>query len=842
MRAKFRKHQVALLTLLVANAIVFYPVLFMGRVVSPNDVYNNFFPWRSVHAGPVQNTLIHDPPTAYLPLFSLLKSGGETFHWNPYIASGIPGFGSAASAVLSPLIALPVLLAPLVWSYTLILVLKLNLAFFFAYGWLREERLGKAAAAIGAIVAAAAGPIALRWLWQSTNATVFYAALLWVICRWFNSKRVPWSLLPLLGVSYLLSGFPAAIAYGSYLALAYFAYRLIFQRRFSLRTFGGAVLAIVISMAIAAPSLVPFIGLIRRSGYLDLRAEASRQTFFPPWQFRGFVDAEHLGNPALKNWRGDASLALLNNYVEANLYFGVLAIVLALLGLFRRQARHRLFFAILAAAIIAAMFGAPVISRILGGLPGLKYSSLARLTLLLPIPLAYLAAAGVGQSVASLRRFRPAVARAVALLLGVVLASDLAVTAARFHSYLPPDRAAVPSTPTIEFLRGQKGPFRIAPTFDYFWPNASELYRIEDVRSHFSSEKRYRMLLQRIDPTAFSGTTTVIQFNSLKFDFNDPLVSMLGIRYFIEHKAIDIIKWGIFERTKGGSDQRGYLPLRAGGVFERTIVVDELPFWAIELPAAAEGNPPSTARLQVDVRRGEELLTSHAFSAADLRVNNKVYLPLGRNAHAGEVLHLRIAARGMNVGLSRGSAPDGEAPVYFGRVTTPVILERELPDGRLFRNLAEVPRFHTVRHTRRMTDAQFLGDRGIDFHEEAVITDLAAPPQSNSFEPASVDVLHISPARQVVDVVSASDAFLATSEKLTPELRVTIDGEVVRPVEINMLFTGVTVPAGKHRVEFTRRIGRGWWPLAAAAAAIWFAAAMIDLWRVIRRRAVGPPE
>ena len=89
-------------------------------------------------------------------------------------------------------------------------------------------------------------------------------------------------------------------------------------------------------------------------------------------------------------------------------------------------------------------------------------------------------------------------------------------------------RAARP----IAFLQAQPKPFRIAPFFDYLWPNSSELYRLEDVRSHFSSEGSYRRLLERIDPSAALTTSTVINFNSLKFDFDDPLVSMLGVRYF----------------------------------------------------------------------------------------------------------------------------------------------------------------------------------------------------------------------------------------------------------------------------------------------------------------------
>src|SRR5205085_8656556 len=97
--------------------------------------------------------------------------------------------------------------------------------FFFAYLWLREERLGKRGAAIGAILFAASGPIAVRWLWQVTNATPLYPALLWIAVRTARGKRTPaWAVL-LIALSYALSGFPAAMAYGAWVALIYFIIR-----------------------------------------------------------------------------------------------------------------------------------------------------------------------------------------------------------------------------------------------------------------------------------------------------------------------------------------------------------------------------------------------------------------------------------------------------------------------------------------------------------------------------------------------------------------------------------------------------------------------------------------
>jgi hypothetical protein len=90
--------------------------------------------------------------------------------------------------------------------------------------------------------------------------------------------------------------------------------------------------------------------------------------------------------------------------------------------------------------------------------------------------------------------------------------------------------------------------------------------------------------------------------------------------------------------------------------------------------------------------------------------------------------------------------------------------------------------------------------------------------------------------RQVIDVSAPAKTLLASAEKLTPELIVTVDGREVKPLEINMLFAGVPVPPGEHRVVFERRVGRGWWPLAGIAALLAIALVIWDELSEARRR------
>jgi hypothetical protein len=803
-----RKHRVALIALAAYQFAFFFPTLFMHRVVSPNDVFYNFDPWSYVRSVEVQNSLLNDPPTSYFTLMTLLKSDWRAFHWNPFVASGIPGFGSSAAAVLSPFILLPTLTLPLAWVYTGIIFLKLNLAFWFTYLWLREERLGKGAAAVGAILFAASGAMAVRWLWQTTNAAALYPALLWIVRRTVDGKRTPLWIVVLIALSYALAGFPASMAYGAWMAAAYLVSRMVLRVR--LRSLGPTALGTALALLIAAPSLVPFIQFVGRSGYLALRANAALEHAFPLRHLASFISPDRLGNPAYHNWNGDRALGILNNYVEATVYLGVIAIPLVVLAIPNRRARSRWFWFAVMAFILACMFGFRPLMRVVGELPGFKYSPLTRLQIVLPLAVVYLAAAGAGWVA---RRRRVLITSALA----IIAAGDLAVFAGRFYPYLEPSVAVPPSTPTIAFLQAQPTPFRIAPFFITLWPNTAELVRLEDVRSHFSSEGRYRQLLRRIDPSSMPATSTVITFDSRYFNFVDPLVSMLGVRYFIENRDIDIIKWTIFKNTLSGAAEFAILP---GSTMQRDVKIDAQPFYAIELPFDIEQASGENPRLIVTLLRGATAVFTRAFKPADIKVMNKMYVPLPSSARLGETVVLRVQSIGI-----------GGKMFFYGRVKVPVIFDRELPDGRLFLNTAEVPRFHAVSRVRKMSDADFLTARAIDFSREAIVTD-AAGVGGAPLGDAEVKLVNYAEDEQRIEVRARGPAFLASSEKLTPELRVTIDGREVTPVQINMLFAGISVPAGSHQVIFSRRIGRGWWWVAGVAALAAVALSIID---VVRR-------
>jgi len=815
-RLNLRKHSAALIALGVFHLVYFFPVLFMGRVVSPNDVFLNHDPWALYRHIPTQNSLLSDPPTSYYTLMSLVHDEKASFHWNPFIASGVPGWGGWGSAVLSPFVFLPSLAIPLPWVYTAIIFLKLNVAFLFAYLWLREEHLGKRGAAVGALIAAAAGVITVRWLWQSTNASALYPALLWLVRRAFNGKRNPVPLMTLVALAYVLAGFPATVAYGAYVAFAYAIVLAIKTRRLPLREIGAAAMATIIALLIASPSLIPYAQFLRRTGYLEMRENLSADHAFPLTHLELFLFPNALGNNVYKDWVGDPRLKQFNNYYEATVYLGITTLVLLLVGLFSRRARERWFWLGTLLVLLAAIFS---LAPFLGHLPGLKYSWLTRLTIVLPLPAAYLAAAGT--TLVSRRR-------AVVFLIAAATAWDLGLFAGRFTPYLEPEDAGVARTPTIAFLQEEPRPYRIAPMMNYLFPNSSELFRVEDIRSHFSSEGKYRQMMQRIDPSCWTGASTVLQFDSRTFNFDDPLVGMLGVRYVIEHKAIDIIKWSVFGATKPGVVERGGFVLQPGKIAERTITLGAEPFYAIELPVGPEPLTNAAPHLEVTLLKSNAVVYHRNFTPQDCDAVGKIYVPLAPYAHTGDTVVLRLRPMGMRAQML-GAV---DKLFFYGRVTKPLIFDRELADGRIFRNLAEVPRFHPVSRLRSMSDDEMLARHDFDFAQEAVVPAGMTVDDVKASD-AQIAKLEYADAHQQLDVVSSSAWFLASSEKLTPELRITIDGAETKPVPINILFAGVRVPAGRHVVAFDRRLARGWWWVSALGVAALMLSAVATF---VRRR------
>lgn len=831
MRRFVRKHSFALALVAIVLGLVFLPAL-GGRIVSPNDVYLHYDPWASVTEGRAQNPLVHDPPLSYYTLAAMLKRG-DFFHWNPFVGGGIPGVGSVASAMLSPFALLPALLLPLPFFYTGMLVTKVGFSFWMAYLWLREERLGKKGAAVGATVVAAAGPYAVWWLWQGTNATALYPALLYACARLVHGKSNRFWLLAILALAFLLSGFPATIAYGAYLAAAYVTWGLVANLRFPWKEIRKAMFAAAVALLLSLPVLAPFASFLSRTGYLESRADASTSYYFPWGHLRSFVQPYWLGDPVTRSWIGDSALGPMNNFVEATVYVGLLTLPLALLGFVRRRSSMRWFFGLLAVVLVSLMFGSGGIAPAVADLPGLKYSPMVRLRVVLPIAAAFLAASGFAL-VASRRRFAPAASPLgrVPLVVALGIAADLGLFAAWFTPQIPWKLATPPASDTIHFLQSEADSGRVAPTFPYLMPNSAQLVEIEDIRAHWGAERAWRDLLRRIDPGSVD-VTTVATLNSLRMRLDDPLLSMLNVRYLVEPPKIDILRYLIQDRTEW--IVRPVEPLRLGSGDEIEVAVDDRGCQAVAIPYTYRGRAgadPWISATATDATGAP--ISSVRFDADEAsRIEGALHVPL-RAIGAGA--RIRIASNGVWADLARDEA----RAVSWGCVRFPIVHARSFRDGRVFENLDARPRFYPGWDIVHVSRDELLADTTRRIHEvtafhDAIPIDVAR--LANVPHESRDAVIEIGPLRNGTRVVAVSSKvpfLLVSSEKVTPELEVRIDGREARVHTVNTMFAALLVPPGDHEVVFERRIGRGFWPWSAAGLLLFVVGSISD------RRAARP--
>ena len=316
---------------------------------------------------------------------------------------------------------------------------------------------------------------------------------------------------------------------------------------------------------------------------------------------------------------------------------------------------------------------------------------------------------------------------------------------------------------------------------------------------------------------------------------------MLNVRYLIEPPAIDIVRWSIYGATRPAGPDRGALPMNDGETLRRQIDVNTNDFYALELVFDVRRTTGAQPGVVVALVRPEtgRAVYSRNLSIAELR-QPKVYVPIRPFAAQGNSLMLVLQSRGVAANLLRSDAPEGQAPFSYAIVSTPFVLSRELSDGRLFENVDFIERYHAVWRTRKLTVAQFLADRSVDYGTEAVLFEdpsdelrglTNVPPLQRR---AEFTLLQYGGRTDSLRTRSRVPFLLVSSEKHSAELTVEIDGETVRPVLVNGLFAGVPVGPGEHRVRFRRTLGNGFWALSAISLLAFLAIIVAD-W-VIRRR------
>jgi len=420
-----KRSDFAAILFFLALAVVFFaPVLIGNASLVPFDNLYRFPPWSAFvqQNGVAQphNPLLDDlvlENYAWKNFINESIRAGEIPLWNPYILAGQPFLAAGQNAALYPL-GIVFYILPLARAYAIFAVLHYWLAACSMYFLARVLGLRTFAAIISGIIYAFGGFMVVSIVFPMVvSAATWLPAIL--ACAeltlreeerrletgdWRFARGLFFALCAaiLIGVQFLAGH--VEMSYYILLILAFYAAWRILGMNVSLRARkinwrglarAGAVMSgiVVLGFALAAIQILPLYELVRlnfREGsasYSDVAGWAlpSRQilTFFIPDFFgnpthHAYFDIyENIWKPAPQGtifWG-------IKNYVEAGAYVGILALALAILGIFdsifeirnlvpNEREGSKFFFVTLAVLSLLFAFGTPLYALLFYGLPG----------------------------------------------------------------------------------------------------------------------------------------------------------------------------------------------------------------------------------------------------------------------------------------------------------------------------------------------------------------------------------------------------------------------------------------------------------------------------------------
>lgn len=406
---------VAILLFLALAVLFFAPALFTNRSLVPFDNLYRFPPWNAFaeQNGVVEayNPLLDDLVLENYAWKNFIRESireGEIPLWNPYILAGQPFLAAGQNAALYPFGVLFYIL-PLAQAYTIFAIAHYWFAACAMYFLARVLGLKGFAATISGVIYALSGFMVVSVVFPMVvSAAAWLPAILAVVeltlreegkrgtDRFSQPRQLFFALAAavLLGVQFLAGH--VEISYYILLVLAFYAAWRILGMNVSLRPreirWGGLSRAgvimlgiVALSFALAAIQILPLYELVRanfREGsalYQEVAGWA-----LPTRQVLTFFIPDFFGNPTHHGyfdiydavWKHAPQGTIfwgVKNYVEAGAYVGILALVLAVTGVFSRRLDLRgskFFFAVLAVLSLLFAFGTPLYAILFYGLPG----------------------------------------------------------------------------------------------------------------------------------------------------------------------------------------------------------------------------------------------------------------------------------------------------------------------------------------------------------------------------------------------------------------------------------------------------------------------------------------
>lgn len=303
--------------------------------ISLTDVFSQLFPWRVA----VVDAFAH----WQWPL------------WNPFSFAGYPLAANWQSAPFSPFNIL-LLLFGNVTGYGLLVALQPILAMVFMLVYLREIKLSRVAALIGAVSFAFGGYMMTYLTWATTGYILaFIPAGLFLVEKYFASTKKKYLALMSIVVFFILTG--------GFFQPAFFAMLTIGGYSLVTAIVSKKVSALVqiyfwvsLGVGLAALQLFPTLELLPLSvRALDHNIAEYNYGLLPIKSLITLLAPDFFGNPATGNYFGPIQ------YQEASGYFGIISLMLAVASLLSKKKNfRRLFFSVFFVISLVLVFDGPV--------------------------------------------------------------------------------------------------------------------------------------------------------------------------------------------------------------------------------------------------------------------------------------------------------------------------------------------------------------------------------------------------------------------------------------------------------------------------------------------------
>jgi hypothetical protein len=824
---------------LLLSGVFFGANIFAGEAIGPMDLLS-WSPGYSEEAEPIpiHNNEKSDILDSYLPALRYVKGelrAGRVPLWNPLPGGGELAFPNLSYGFVSPRYAM-FLLFPDGLGYTLGLIVQMAIAGLGAFLLLRRG-LGTMASLFGGATFMMCGFNASWTQWPQVNTSCWIPWVLWALVR-LVERPGPGRVAALAAAvaAMLFGGFPAVAGYGFYLAGllgVFLVAREALQTRSLSRAgalAGAGVAAVAIAVLLVGFQLLPFLDYFQQFDISHRRGGG-----MPPSYLYGLIDPWYIGRPR----------------VEYSAYVGIATLVFACAAVFfaaRRAPSSRSapalstwFWLAVTALTLSAVYRLPPLASLLYRLPILNFNPSQRMTSVLGLELAVLAAVGL-QGLLDLARQRAARAdrparawKHAALFAAVIFAVHCAelMRIGRVHNARVPANAFFPSRPTIEFVKERIGPAQsvLAIHDAYFIPGTLGSYGLSDWFAHTYRRAAEKAVLEQVVERPWaSWTAAAFSFDRVKMD--SPWLDALGIRFVMTTDARPpVVAQLANDRPSELVGQRRIAQSVKLGSPARVCSLGML-FGTYDRAHADAG-----VRLTVANEQGETLARSVAPAEtvlnnrwAEFKLDKPISLAPGvYELHVESVQGKDAAPLSVWSFVGEDRYPDGHATVDGAPSAGDLAFKLTACDFRL----PDGWRVARERNGLAVLERDNAPPGGY------LVTRLDDPPARGRLDWSTVELTSFTGDRQVFKVNAAARAYFVRTARLWRGWRAFVDGREA-PIETyqNML-QAVAFDAGTHVIEL-RYVPGGWAAgLALSAAGIVLELLLIG-WALRRSRSSRP--